>query len=79
MAQAHAHFEITMDLKDRLILKDLGPWSAHPTITNDVEWVVAQVAERLGDRILLYLDSNGDMDRILVERGRFAGFASFHS
>jgi hypothetical protein len=52
-----------------------GHGNRHPTVTNDAEYVVEQLAARLGDRLLLYFDSEGDLDQLVVRNGKFAGFA----
>lgn len=70
----HANFVIIAIRTDRLVIRDVGPWSKFPTITNDAEWVVEQLAPRLADRILLYVDSTGDTDQLLVRDGKFVGF-----
>ena len=71
----HAQWSIVGSFPDRLIIRDDGPWDRYLTITNDAEWVVARVFERLNGRILLYIDSEGRMDQLVVKNGRFAGFA----
>jgi hypothetical protein len=71
----HANFSIVLDSAGRLVIRDDGPWDKHYTVTNDAEWVVEQVAARLNDRALFYFDSEGDLDRLLVKDGKFAGFA----
>lgn len=61
-----------------LVIRDIGPWDKHMTITNGAEDVVEQlVAEgKLPEgRRLLYYDSEGELDEILVKDGKFAGFA----
>lgn len=73
--QSHANYEVLMQDDNQVILRDLGPWSEHPTVTNDAEWVVSRVAPLLRGRVLLYFDSMGSLDRLLVRDGRFAGFA----
>jgi hypothetical protein len=75
MFGTHANFSIVEDTPQRLVLRDNGPWDQHPTITNDAEFVVESVAEQLGDRRLLYFDSEGDFAILIVKNGRFAGFA----
>lgn len=61
-----------------LIIRDLGPWDRHLTVTNDAERVVAALIRQghlsPGQR-LLYYDSEGMLDEILVKDGAFAGFA----
>jgi len=63
---------------NRILIRDLGPWHEYPTITNNAEAVVAELVaahgEDLGGRELHYIDSEGDIDQLLVENGRFAGF-----
>lgn len=75
----HARFEIIQDHPPSpLVIRDVGPWDRHPTVTNDAEWVVeALVAQgRLPNgRRLWYYDSEGRLDEIIVQDGRFAGFA----
>lgn len=71
----HANWRVVRDTPEQLVIEDLGPWSEHPTVTNDAEWVVSQVAGSLRGRVLLYFDSLGSLDQLLVRNGRFAGFA----
>jgi hypothetical protein len=73
---SHANYSIVLQATHYLILQDMGPWSQHPTITNDAEWVVEQVAAQLDGRMLLYFDSEGWLDQIQVKEGKFVGFAS---
>lgn len=60
-----------------LVIRDVGDHSICKTITNDVESVVellvAQGHLPLGRR-LMYYDSEGAFDEIVVQNGRFAGF-----
>lgn len=67
-----ARFEIVHDGPAALILRDLGPWDKHPTITNDAEGVVASVVESLNGRRLFYVDSEGECDELVVKNGRYA-------
>lgn len=77
----HANYIIDRDdfaMRDPLVIQDIGPWNKHLTVTNDAEHVVADLVAsgRLPEgRRLLYYDSNGELDEILVENGKFAGFA----
>jgi len=71
----HAKFSIVGSYADRIIIKDDGPWNLYPTITNDPEWAVEQMADVLNGRHLLYIDSEGRMDQLRVNAGHFAGFA----
>lgn len=75
------NYEIVEDesTNDLLVIRDLGPWDKHKTITNDVENVVKElVANRmlLGNRKLVYYDSECDRGEILVKEGKFAGFGA---
>jgi len=61
-----------------LIIRDMGPWDKCYTVTNDVERVI----DRLIDlellpkgRRLFYYDSEGQLDEIVLENGRFLRFA----
>ena len=52
----------------QVVIRDLGPWHQHYTVTNDAENVVAKLHEagQLTDaRRLLYFDSRGDLDEIV--------------
>jgi hypothetical protein len=61
-----------------LVIRDLGPWDEFLSVTNAAEQVVEELRS-LGElpdgRVLEYYDSDGHRDRILVERGLFAGIA----
>jgi hypothetical protein len=70
-----ARFEIVKETEEYIIIKDLGPWYIHFTVTNDAEQVVKRLASHLAGRRLFYVDSNGDKDELLVRDGEFAGFA----
>lgn len=61
-----------------LVIKDVGPWGQHLTVTNDVENVVRSLVMQghlPEGRRLLYYDSDGRLDEILVKDGQFVGFA----
>lgn len=70
----HANFIIINQDADKITLQDGGPWDVHPTITNDAEWVVEQMARHLQGRRLFYFDSEGDKGELLVDGGKFSGF-----
>ena len=61
-----------------LCIRDVGPWSRFMTVTNNaervVEWLVASEYMCANGKIL-YEDSEGDWDYLLVKDGKFAGFA----
>lgn len=72
----HANFRIVGHTSKVVIIEDLGPWSGHPTVTNDAEWVVSSLAFELRGRRLWYFDSEGNLDELLIERGKFVAFAA---
>lgn len=69
-----ANFEIELYFPDRVVLRDVGPWDRHLTITNDAESVVADIAPILRGRRLFYYDSDGELGILRVVDGKFAGF-----
>jgi len=75
----HARYAIVEDdflQKDPLVIRDIGPWDQHPSVTNDAEAVVQDLKLRLPPgRRLFYYDSEGQRDEIVIEDGCFAGFA----
>ena len=71
----HANYQFVEDNPVCLCIEDIGPWDQHPTVTNDVEHVVAELAPRLRGRRLEYIDSENSRDILLVKDGKFAGFA----
>jgi len=68
-------YNVELDGDDCLVIRDLGPWTVYPTITNAAELVVFQLAPILRGRRLEYYDSDGHRDQILVKDSKFAGFA----
>lgn len=71
-----ANYQIEYCTSDWMIIRDIGPWDRHSTITNSAEIVVEEVIAggfssnmRLG-----YYDSNGDLGELIVENGAFSGF-----
>lgn len=77
----HAQYAIVEDdflRKQPLVIRDIGPWDQHPTITNDAEHVVERLiidGHLPPGRRLFYYDSEGDLGELLIEDNRFAGFA----
>ena len=72
----HAVYIVVEEAEDHVTIKDVGPWDRSPTVTNDVEFVVEEMARSgLGGRKLYCIDSEGELDELLVKRGMFAGFA----
>ena len=79
--RARAAFVVVEDIRygdHPLVIRDVGPWDRHPTVTNDAEAVVEELVSAgclPPGRRLLYIDSEGRKDELLVEDGRFAGFS----
>lgn len=71
----HARFYVECDTCESITIRDMGPWDEYPTITNDPEWVVSQLASVVGDRRLFYYDSMGELDELVIRNGHFARFA----
>ncbi len=66
--------------EEPLIIKDIGPWNRHMTITNDAEGVVQRLVQQghlPKGRSLFYYDSEGELSEILVRDGFFAGFTPY--
>lgn len=70
-----ARFFVSDANPERVLIVDVGPWSEHPTITNDAEGVVADMVPHLNGRRLYYQDSEGDVDELVIKDGKFEGFA----
>ena len=69
------NFIIESETEDCLLIRDIGPWDHHPSVTNAAEEVVEELAPHLHGRRLEYIDSDGQRDQLLVRDGKFAGFA----
>jgi hypothetical protein len=73
-----ANFRVEYEEETKLVIRDVGPWDQFPTVTNDAEDVVDRLVvegQLPPGRRLFYIDSEGQMDQILVKEGKFAGFA----
>lgn len=67
--------------EEPLVIKDMGPWNNHLTITNDAEGVVQRLVQQghlPAGRRLFYYDSEGELSEILVRDGFFVGFAPYN-
>ena len=75
----YAHWNVVKgEGEGPMIIRDVGDHSQVLTVTNDAEWVVEWIVRwnpsmREGRR-LLYYDSEGILDELLIEDGKFAGF-----
>ncbi len=70
-----ANYKILEEAEDHILIKDIGPWDKHPTVTNAAEEVVTEMLPLLGERRLDYIDSEGERATLLIKHGKFAGFA----
>ena len=68
-------YRIESEDPEKVVIRDVGPWDAHQTVTNGVEQVVEELAPMLRGRKLFYWDSEGEYDEIVVEDGKFVRFA----
>jgi len=69
------NFIIEEKTNSYILIRDIGPWDTHLTVTNGAEMVVKQIASELNGRRLEYYDSDGKRYQLLVENGIFKGFA----
>lgn len=64
---------------DQLVIRDVGMWDRCPTVTNDVDAVIAELHQRgqlPANRRLFYYDSARQYDEIRHDgNGHFVGFA----
>ena len=72
---SRANFRIARETPGFIVIQDIGPWDQNPSVTNDAEAVVADLAPILNGRRLYYNDSDGRCDELLVRDGVFDGFA----
>ena len=81
MSDQKANYIVRERTEERIVLEDIGPWDRYMTITNAAETVIAEIERDygIGTRKVLYYDSDGELTELLVENGRFAGFAPVHS
>jgi len=70
----HARFRVEHFSPERIVIRDLGPWSQHMTVTNDAEWVIEKLSPAPLQRVYYY-DSEGQLDELLHRNQRFVGFA----
>lgn len=79
------HFEVVADRPSfPLVIRDVGPWDAFPTVTNAAEAVVVELRRRgmlPTGRRLFYYDSEGVLDEIVHDavRGDGSGSARFRA
>jgi len=73
------NYVIVADSKEKIVIRDIGPWDRYATVTNAAEGVVEELFRRgvlPQGKLLLYYDSSGDLDQLLHDgAGVFTGFA----
>lgn len=60
-----------------LVIRDVGPWDQYMTVTNAAESVVKDLfaKRKLSEgQMLLYYDSDDNLDELVHEEGKFVGF-----
>lgn len=71
-------YDVVHQSADQIVIRDVGHCQGKRTVTNDVDAVVAHLHRTglLGNRRLLYYDSQGALDEIEHDgAGHFLGFA----
>lgn len=71
-----ANYHVVVKTDAYMVLRDVGPWSRYPTITNDAERVLEDLRPILGGRRLFYYDSEGELTEICYDLGRFVRFGT---
>ena len=76
------NFETVEDSENCHIIRDIGPWNTHLTITNGAELVVEFLFNnniiKNGKR-LFYYDSDNELSELRHENGKFLGYAAVDS
>ena len=72
---SRANYAVVDDSDDILVIKDIGPWSNYPTVTNDAEAVVEELSPRLNGRRLYYFDSDKEIGELFIKDGIFNGYS----
>lgn len=62
-----SNYEIVERTRDKIVLRDCGPWDTFLTITNDAENVVDDLRHMLSGRKLFYYDSENELTEIVVD------------
>lgn len=60
-----------------LVIRDNGPWNLYSTITNAAEAVVKELyanSKLVEGQMLLYYDSDNNLDELVHKDGKFVGF-----
>ena len=70
-----ANYSIERQTPDYILIRDEGPWDFYQSVTNAAESTVAGLIDALHGRHLYYIDTDGRIDELKIEDGKFAGFA----
>lgn len=68
------NYEVVAQNNRVVLIKDIGPWDVHLTVTNGAETVVNELVPILQGRRLLCFDSDGFLGELLIDGEEFAGF-----
>jgi len=72
----HAEFEVVEATDEYIYIKYVGNWEICKSVTNDAEWVVAELSTTTaaaGKRIF-YLDTMCNIDELVHDNGIFKNF-----
>jgi hypothetical protein len=71
-----ALYDLICETTEFIYIKDIGFDKGRFSVTNDAEFVVAELHENfnLGNRRIFYMDSEGNVDELLHRSGVFSGF-----
>lgn len=70
------NYSVVDDQPGFLVIRDIGPWEMHLSVTNGAEIVVAELLSRLNGRKLYYYDTEGNLDQLVIKGGKFNGYCS---
>jgi len=74
-----ANFDVLENIPGNpLVIRDIGPWDKHLSVTNDAEGVVELLVKSGlldNNRRLFYYDTNNNLDELVIKNGKFAGFS----
>jgi hypothetical protein len=75
----HAIFDVVKETPEYIYIKDVGHTTSR-SVTNDAEWVLVQLEDKynLGNRLVFYMDSDGQIDEIIHTGAHFISFQFGH-
>lgn len=74
MRDREAKFTVESFDPAQIIIRDVGPWDKHLSVTNDAEGVIARLDPAPMQRVFYY-DSEGHLDELVHRDGKFLKFA----